>query len=56
MSSEAPTNMSVRWRDPSWIHDGVMTNLKKGARYYYEVILFKFLIANLKRVNWVFIV
>ncbi|KAF3949508.1 hypothetical protein CMV_024628 [Castanea mollissima] len=29
---EAPANMSVGWRDPGWIHDGIMKNLKKGAR------------------------
>ena len=53
---EALANMSVGWRDPGWVHDGVMKNLKKGARHYYQVIFLKFLIANLKRVNWVSIV
>ena len=53
---EALANMSVGWRDPGWVHDGVMKNLKKGARHYYQVIFLKFFIANLKRVNWVSIV
>ena len=53
---EALANMSVGWRDPCWVHDGVMKNLKKGARHYYQVIFLKFLIANLKKVNWVSIV
>ncbi|KAF3949507.1 hypothetical protein CMV_024627 [Castanea mollissima] len=34
---EEPANSSVGWRDPGWIHDGVMENLKKGVRYYYQV-------------------
>lgn len=34
---EAPANESVGWRDPGWIHDGVMRKLKKGVRYYYQV-------------------
>ncbi|KAG2707026.1 hypothetical protein I3760_05G128600 [Carya illinoinensis] len=34
---ESPANESIGWRDPGWIHDGVMSNLKKGARYYYQV-------------------
>ncbi|KAK9107374.1 hypothetical protein Syun_023385 [Stephania yunnanensis] len=33
----APANGSVGWRDPGWVHDGVMRNLKKGIRYYYKV-------------------
>ncbi|KAL5553678.1 hypothetical protein UlMin_041079 [Ulmus minor] len=33
----APANESVGWRDPGFIQDGVMTNLKKGVRYYYQV-------------------
>ncbi|CAL1395070.1 unnamed protein product [Linum trigynum] len=32
-----PANNAVGWRDPGWIYDGVMTNLKKGFRYYYQV-------------------
>ncbi|GMP93858.1 hypothetical protein CsSME_00043523 [Camellia sinensis var. sinensis] len=35
---DAPANQSVGWRDPGYIHDGVITNLKKGKRYYYKVI------------------
>ena len=31
-------NSSVVWRDPGWIHDVVMENLKKGVKYYYQVI------------------
>ncbi|XP_062162188.1 probable inactive purple acid phosphatase 2 [Alnus glutinosa] len=34
---ESPANESVGWRDPGWIHDGVMRKLKKGVRYYYQV-------------------
>ncbi|KAK3042340.1 hypothetical protein RJ639_002386 [Escallonia herrerae] len=34
---DSPANHSVGWRDPGFIHDGVMTNLKKGKRYYYKV-------------------
>ncbi|KAF5449545.1 hypothetical protein F2P56_029978 [Juglans regia] len=34
---ESPANESIGWRDPGWIHDGVMRNLKKGARYHYQV-------------------
>nr|GMD00396.1 probable inactive purple acid phosphatase 2 [Ipomoea batatas] len=34
---DAPANNSVGWRDPGYIHDGVMTNLTKGKRYYYMV-------------------
>lgn len=34
---DAPANQSVGWRDPGYIHDGVITNLKKGKRYYYKV-------------------
>lgn len=44
---ESPANGSIGWRDPGWIHDGVMPNLKKGVRYYYQVnnVIIK--------VNWV---
>ncbi|KAI4314098.1 hypothetical protein L6164_027035 [Bauhinia variegata] len=34
---DSPANDSIGWRDPGYIHDGVMTNLKKGVRYYYKV-------------------
>ncbi|EXB65080.1 putative inactive purple acid phosphatase 2 [Morus notabilis] len=34
---DAPANESVGWRDPGFIHDGVMRNLKKGVKYYYQV-------------------
>ncbi|KAJ6432217.1 hypothetical protein OIU84_019460 [Salix udensis] len=34
---DAPANGSTGWRDPGWIHDGVMKDLKKGVRYYYQV-------------------
>ncbi|XP_072956300.1 probable inactive purple acid phosphatase 2 [Typha angustifolia] len=32
-----PANASIGWRDPGFIHDGVMKNLEKGQRYYYTV-------------------
>lgn len=34
---DAPANDSVGWRDPGYIHDALITNLKKGVRYYYKV-------------------
>uniref|UniRef100_A0A2P2KS00 Purple acid phosphatase n=1 Tax=Rhizophora mucronata TaxID=61149 RepID=A0A2P2KS00_RHIMU len=34
---DSPANTSIGWRDPGWIHDAVMTNLKKGVRYFYKV-------------------
>ncbi|CAH9101022.1 unnamed protein product [Cuscuta europaea] len=34
---DTPANNSVGWRDPGYIHDGVMTNLSNGKRYYYQV-------------------
>ncbi|XP_010258128.1 PREDICTED: probable inactive purple acid phosphatase 2 [Nelumbo nucifera] len=34
---DSPANESIGWRDPGFIHDGVMTNLKSGMRYYYKV-------------------
>ncbi|XP_059655727.1 probable inactive purple acid phosphatase 2 [Cornus florida] len=34
---DAPANQSIGWRDPGYIHDGVMKNLIKGKRYYYKV-------------------
>ncbi|XP_072951813.1 probable inactive purple acid phosphatase 2 [Typha angustifolia] len=32
-----PANASIGWRDPGFIHDGVMNDLEKGRRYYYKV-------------------
>ncbi|KAK6133924.1 hypothetical protein DH2020_032316 [Rehmannia glutinosa] len=34
---DAPANESVGWRDPGFIHDGVMVGLEEGKRYYYQV-------------------
>ncbi|XP_024989395.1 probable inactive purple acid phosphatase 2 [Cynara cardunculus var. scolymus] len=34
---DSPANQSVGWRDPGFIHDGVMVNLKPGKRYFYKV-------------------
>ncbi|KAH7516065.1 hypothetical protein FEM48_Zijuj10G0095200 [Ziziphus jujuba var. spinosa] len=34
---DSPANSSIGWRDPGFIHDGVMKNLKNGVRYYYQV-------------------
>ena len=34
---DSPANSSLGWRDPGFIHDGVMKNLKKGKKYYYKV-------------------
>ncbi|KAG1368616.1 Purple acid phosphatase [Cocos nucifera] len=34
---DSPANSSLGWRDPGFIHDGVMKNLKKGRKYYYKV-------------------
>lgn len=34
---DSPANESVGWRDPGWVHDGVMTGLDKGKRYFYQV-------------------
>ncbi|XP_016510441.1 putative inactive purple acid phosphatase 2 [Nicotiana tabacum] len=34
---DAPANSSIGWRDPGYIHDGVMVNLEKGKKYYYQV-------------------
>nr|GMD18300.1 probable inactive purple acid phosphatase 2 [Ipomoea batatas] len=33
----APANQSVGWRDPGYIHDGVMINLENKQRYFYQV-------------------
>nr|CAD1841238.1 unnamed protein product [Ananas comosus var. bracteatus] len=32
-----PANATIGWRDPGFTHDGVMSNLEKGKRYYYTV-------------------
>ncbi|KAI3834981.1 hypothetical protein MKW92_016055 [Papaver armeniacum] len=34
---DAPANHSIGWRDPGFIHDGVIKNLKSHQRYYYKV-------------------
>ncbi|XP_060186328.1 probable inactive purple acid phosphatase 2 [Lycium barbarum] len=34
---DGPANSSVGWRDPGYVHDGVMVNLEKGKKYYYQV-------------------
>ncbi|CAA2975789.1 probable inactive purple acid phosphatase 2 [Olea europaea subsp. europaea] len=34
---DSPANESIGWRDPGFIHDGVMINLQKGKRYHYQV-------------------
>lgn len=34
-----PANSSIGWRDPGWIHDGVMKGLESGRKYYYQVRL-----------------
>ncbi|CAH9128938.1 unnamed protein product [Cuscuta epithymum] len=33
----APANQSIGWRDPGYMHDGVMVNLKDGRKYFYQV-------------------
>lgn len=35
---DSPANTSLGWRDPGWVFDAVMKNLKGGLRYYYQVI------------------
>lgn len=35
---DSPANSSVGWRDPGYVHDGVMKKLKQGKRYFYQVI------------------
>lgn len=39
---DAPANQSVGWRDPGYIHDALITGLKKGKRYYYKVFFYFF--------------
>ncbi|KAH7660707.1 Phosphodiesterase I protein [Dioscorea alata] len=34
---DSPANSSLGWRDPGFIHDGLMTGLNPGKRYYYRV-------------------
>ncbi|KAL3840528.1 hypothetical protein ACJIZ3_025119 [Penstemon smallii] len=34
---DSPANQSIGWRDPGYIHDGVMIGLEEGRRYYYQV-------------------
>lgn len=34
---DSPANSSVGWRDPGFIHDGVMVGLEPGKRYFYKV-------------------
>ncbi|KAL5723063.1 prolyl aminopeptidase [Ranunculus cassubicifolius] len=34
---DSPANTSTGWRDPGFIHDGVLRNLKNGKKYYYKV-------------------
>ncbi|KAD4983131.1 hypothetical protein E3N88_19802 [Mikania micrantha] len=34
---DAPANNSVGWRDPGFIHDGVMVSLEPRKRYFYKV-------------------
>ncbi|KAG8366429.1 hypothetical protein BUALT_Bualt17G0078700 [Buddleja alternifolia] len=34
---DSPANESVGWRDPGFIHDGVMVGLDEGKKYYYQV-------------------
>ncbi|WVZ24637.1 hypothetical protein V8G54_003181 [Vigna mungo] len=33
---DAPANSSVGWRDPGYIHNALLTDLKKGHMYYYK--------------------
>ncbi|XP_078442941.1 putative inactive purple acid phosphatase 2 [Wolffia australiana] len=33
----SPANTSRGWRDPGFVHDAVMRDLKKGTRYFYQV-------------------
>ncbi|PIN11457.1 Purple acid phosphatase [Handroanthus impetiginosus] len=34
---DAPANQSIGWRDPGFIHDGLMVGLEEGKKYYYQV-------------------
>lgn len=40
---DSPANSSSGWRDPGYIHDGVMTNLHQGRKYYYRVSFLTYL-------------
>ncbi|KAK8508078.1 hypothetical protein V6N13_055532 [Hibiscus sabdariffa] len=33
----APANQSFGWRDPGWIFDAIVSGLKDGVKYYYQV-------------------
>ncbi|VFQ64511.1 unnamed protein product [Cuscuta campestris] len=33
----APANQSIGWRDPGFIHDGILVNLMDGKKYFYQV-------------------
>ncbi|KAM7269258.1 hypothetical protein ACFE04_024755 [Oxalis oulophora] len=37
MMCDAPANHSLGWRDPGWIFDALMINLKPGVKYFYQV-------------------
>ncbi|KAG6426218.1 hypothetical protein SASPL_110438 [Salvia splendens] len=36
---DSPANDSAGWRDPGFIHDGVMLGLKDGKKYYYRWVV-----------------
>ena len=40
---DAPANSPRGWRDPGYIHDAVMKDLKAGKRYLYRVRISNFL-------------
>lgn len=44
---DQPANRSIGWRDPGFIHDGVMVGLDDGKRYYYQVIVIAFIIISI---------